>query len=152
MKRIILLSALMLSALTVNAQYSVGSYPCGPASTSPLQCNGFPVSLNGLAIGTGWLHTYLTGSGPNYILWETDLSLMPEAIINKTVCVTTDPKTGNGHTAPQCTFLVVYFSGGGSPGDVDYYTGMGTFHFGYTYSAAQWRRTLTAGALKFVTY
>jgi hypothetical protein len=155
MKRILILSALLLSALTVNAQYSVGSYPCGPASTSPLQCNGFPVTLNGSAVGTGWLHDYLTGSGPDYIVWQAGMDLVPEATIGKSVCVTTATFTSGNQTADQCTFLVVYFHGGDQAAGT-YYTGEGTFHFAYTFGGsgitAGWRRTVTGGAIKFVNY
>jgi hypothetical protein len=158
----ILAFALALAAPFVHAQTAVGPSNCGSATSAPLQCNEAPVGPwhtdeAGVLVpfGSLWLHDYLTGTGPDYIIWQGGYENLPEAVITKSVCVTTTTVTSAGHTANQCTFLVTYFHGG-DPAIASYYTGEGTFHFTYSYSGsgstARWIRKLTAGALTLYYY
>jgi hypothetical protein len=159
--RIIALTFALLACMAASAQttYTVGTYPCGPAG-EPLQCNGFPVSLMGSAVGTGWLHDYLVGTGPDYIVWQDGMELMPEAIITKSSCLATSRFVSGTRSAVECVSLAVEFKGG-SLTDNTYYTGSGSFAFTYFWYAggggrggggAGWRRTLTGGSVMFVTY
>jgi hypothetical protein len=159
--RIFAITVALLASLAASAQtpYTVGPYPCGPAS-EPLQCHDFPVLLNGVAVGTGWLHVYLVNSGPEYIIWGGGMSHVPEAIIDSSQCKQTQVFTSGTLHATECVSLDVTYHGG-IPGDVDYYTGSGTFHFTYLYSrggggrgggGAGWRRSLTDGSVVFVNY
>jgi len=48
-----------------------GGFNCGRVS-SPLYCYGIPVIINGVAGGTFWLDTYVSGSnaGSGFVYWN----------------------------------------------------------------------------------
>lgn len=109
-------------------QFNVGpaGFGCGHDS-SPFYCYGIPVAVNGVASGTFWVDTYLTGynAGTGFILWNNVADLGQATITHNSF-------TGTAGFPPTVT---VTFSGDTNDGDGGTYTGTMTLNLTYYYSS-----------------
>lgn len=139
---------------TITLNIPEAGFNCGRAS-SPLYCFGIPTKVNGVAEGSLWLDTYLTGTnaGTGFVL-PSEVGDLEEAHVTGNSYVNgTFVSQGRTLTAPAS--VTVAFSGDTSSGGS--YSGVMTLTFTYYYSAggggrggagAGWRFICTGGTLR----
>ncbi len=158
--RILAISAILLSAICASAQtYSIQAtttspYVCGVNNTTLFNCPAIPVK-NGTSgtLGSVWVHFYLTGTGPDYVIW-TGTDLGQGSLSSASTCLSYADITSNGHTLIHaCTRLYVWINGTRDSG-AGYY-GPGTINLAYHHNdggggawggGAGWRVGVTGGA------